>query len=542
VRRALLADLGVLVGLAAVLLVAGLGATALTDRDEGANAGAAREMLDRGSWVTPLLNGVPRFAKPALAYWLMAAGYAALGVSEAAARLPSALAGLALVLVQYAFARWALGARAGRRAALALLLALEVVLVARMALTDSVLVLCTTTAVFALFRAHQGPAPRGRWEALGGVALGLGLLAKGPVGLLIPALAVAAHLAVTGGGRRAWREGHPVRVLLLALLLAAPWYLAMFWLHGADYAARARGETLGRVVRTVTGPGGTVLFYLPVLLIGFFPWSAWLPDALRAAWRARAAARAGPDRRAAILVLAAAWLLAGLAVFSLVPSRLPHYALPLFPPAALLVAAAWPDAPSRLARGLLAGTALALAGLVGAAVALGPALTRVLATAYPAEPGAHLPPRVLLLALPLLGLAAGAVRGGAGAGFGATAAAAALLTGLTVHVGLRAFDAAYVAPGAALARTAGLRARPCDALASFGPYRPSFLFYARRPLVFAGLRDPGPLEAAAGPGALYLLTPAALRGALPPALAGLAVVESRGGYLLLARPGREPCA
>ena len=84
--------LALLLGLIVVLLFAGLGATALTDRDEGANAEAAREMREQASWVSPILNYAPRFAKPAFVYWLMAAGYAALGVGETAARLPSAIA------------------------------------------------------------------------------------------------------------------------------------------------------------------------------------------------------------------------------------------------------------------------------------------------------------------------------------------------------------------------------------------------------------------------------------------------------------------
>ena len=106
-------DALLLLALAGLLLLVGLGRVALTDRDEGANAEAAREMLAEGAWITPTLNGLPRFAKPAFVYWLTAGAYAVLGVSETAARLPSAVAALALVLVQLAFARWAFG-RAAR--------------------------------------------------------------------------------------------------------------------------------------------------------------------------------------------------------------------------------------------------------------------------------------------------------------------------------------------------------------------------------------------------------------------------------------------
>ena len=115
-------DAVLLLALAGLLLFARLGAIALTDRDEGANAEAAREMLEQRSWITPTLGGAPRFAKPAFVYWLTAGAYAALGVGETAARLPSAVAALLLVLVQYAFARWAFGADVAWRAALVLLL------------------------------------------------------------------------------------------------------------------------------------------------------------------------------------------------------------------------------------------------------------------------------------------------------------------------------------------------------------------------------------------------------------------------------------
>src|SRR5215471_7550722 len=103
-------------------------------------------MREQASWISPTLNYAPRFAKPALVYWLMAAGYAVLGDGETAARLPSAVAVAALVLVQYLFARWAFDASTAFRAALVVLLAGLVVGLGRMALTDAMLSLWTTTA------------------------------------------------------------------------------------------------------------------------------------------------------------------------------------------------------------------------------------------------------------------------------------------------------------------------------------------------------------------------------------------------------------
>ena len=98
-----------LLTLCALLFFLGLGTLGLTDRDEGSNAEAAREMVESGDWITPTLNGVPRFAKPVFTYWLISGSYLAFGVSELTARLPSALFGIALVLMQYVFASRLLG-------------------------------------------------------------------------------------------------------------------------------------------------------------------------------------------------------------------------------------------------------------------------------------------------------------------------------------------------------------------------------------------------------------------------------------------------
>jgi 4-amino-4-deoxy-L-arabinose transferase-like glycosyltransferase len=529
----------VLAGLAGLLLFAGLGTPALTDRDEGANAEAAREMWERGAWISPTLNYAPRFAKPAFVYWLTAAAYATLGVGETAARLPSALATGLLVALQYAAARWALGPGPAFRAALILLLGLEVVALGRMALTDATLVLWTTAAGYAFLRAHLGEPPRGRWYAAGYLALGLGLLTKGPVGVLVPLAAVAAYLAVAGGAGRAWREARPLLGLALVLLVGGPWYAAMLWQHGGEYLARAEGETLGRVFRTVTGPGGTALFYLPVVLLGFFPWSALLPGGLWTTLR-RPRVRAAGGRAEATAVFAAVWVVTVVALFSLAQSRLPHYVAPLFPMAALLLAATWPDRVPPLARGLLAGLGVLVGGALVVAGLAGDRLTPLLALAYPAAPGARFPASVAVVGLLALATgAAAAVRDGRRA-FPVLAALTAAMLGVGLHATLPAWSAIFVAPAGELARRAATAAGPCGELLVLGPYRPSLVFHARRPILFAGGRDVvrlGPL--ASRPGRLVVLMPRAWLDRLPPAWSTLPVLDTRGGYVLLASPAGD---
>ena len=92
-----------LLALASLLLLVDLGGLGLTDRDEGSNAEAAREMLETGDWISPTLNYEPRFAKPAFVYWIISASYAVFGVNEFSARFPSALFGIGLILLQYGF-------------------------------------------------------------------------------------------------------------------------------------------------------------------------------------------------------------------------------------------------------------------------------------------------------------------------------------------------------------------------------------------------------------------------------------------------------
>src|SRR5256712_8445144 len=257
--------------LCALLFFLGLGTLGLTDRDEGSNAEAAREMVQSGDWLTPTLNGTPRFAKPILVYWLIACSYLVFGVSEFAARLPSALFGTLLVLMQYAFATRLLGPTVGFRAALMLLLNFEVLAIGRMVLTDMVLVFLTTLSIFSFFLAMEGEGRAKRWYWGFYVGMALATLTKGPVGVLVPLLAVIPYLLLT----RRWRGGVPEFRLLTRtagfLLNAAPWLAAMFLLHGAGYAASARGGTPTPFFSVIGGHGGGTPFSHPPPLLGLFP-------------------------------------------------------------------------------------------------------------------------------------------------------------------------------------------------------------------------------------------------------------------------------
>jgi hypothetical protein len=274
-----------------------------------------------------------------------------------------------------------------------------------------------------------------------------------------------------------------------------------------------------------------------VLLVGFFPWSAFLPESVVGALR-QARARARQSRPAAVAVFAAAWLVTGLLIFSLAETRLPHYVLPLFPAAALLVAASWPAHPSRLSRILLGGTAIVLAALLVVAWAASEQLVRALAPAYPAAPGAGLPASALVIAVLVMGVGATALIRDGRRLFRTLAWLSALVLVIGFQMALPAFSVQFVAPAGELASRAAGVARPCDTLAALGPYRPSLLFYARRPVTFvsgsAHRNEARLAELAERPGRLFVIAPAAWTPTLPRPVSALAVVERRGGYVLLA--------
>ncbi len=545
--------------LCALLFFLGLGTLGLTDRDEGSNAEAAREMVESGDWITPTLNGAPRFAKPAFLYWLISGSYRAFGVSEFTARLPSALFGIALVWMQYAFASRILGPAVGFRAALMLLLNFEILAIGRMVLTDMVLIFFTTLSIFSFFLAMWGEGKAKRWYWGFYAGMGLATLTKGPVGIVVPLLAVLPYLWLTRRWRDVLRECRPVAGTLVFFAVAAPWYTAMFMLHGSGYADSARGDTLTRFFSIIGGHGGTVLFYVPILLLGFFPWSGFLPAALGASLGGSRAASI-QDPQPALKVLCSVWILAVFLFFTLSSTRLPHYIAPLFPAAALLVAASWDrllsDEGGRWGRFSLWFT-LGIGSCLGLAfIGLDWAYDRFnaqIALEFPAaaQIGPGWTPTaigfLILVGMGLFGYAAlTAGRTGLSIGIASAVMAGGVLVVLTAA--LPQFNRHFIAPPQELAAVAGLNLDPTDTLVAYGRPKPSLLFYARRrcsaakpciEVIKQGEEEKLRLLLER-PGQVMILTQERLRAQLPAPASAYPIILSRNGYVLLARKPMVP--
>lgn len=302
----------------------GLDAFPLFDVDEGAFSEATREMLERGDFITTYLNGQLHFDKPILIYWLQALSVSVFGLGEFGFRLPSALAATAWIGAIMVFVRQQADAAAGYAAALLAATSLGVIAIARDATADALLNMLLALAMFDSYRYLQQPLARYRWRAF--LWIGLGLLAKGPVALLIPAAVSCAAFALHGEWARWRRAARDPLGWAILLAVAAPWYVLEYLRQGdAFLAGFFLHHNVERFLSPLQGNGGGIFYYLPVVPLLLLPHSGLL---LRVLPRLR-------DWRATPLdTFLCCWFGFVLVFFSLSGTKLPHYLLygatPLF--------------------------------------------------------------------------------------------------------------------------------------------------------------------------------------------------------------------
>ena len=529
----------------------GLGAIGLVDYDESAYGDVARTMLTTGDWLAPKLCGAPFFEKPPLLYWSAALGMKLLGVGPAGVRLFTALAGLAAPLVLFGFARRPLGERAAFLAALALASALEFAALARLAYTDMLLLLWLSVCVGALHRAFESERGGLGWFALASGASALAVLTKGAIGFLLPGAAALVELWLRGRLRDALRPSWLAVGVPIVVGLGFSWYLALGAAQGFAFMRDLFLEHhVGRFSAPMQGHGGSVLYYVPVLLVGFFPWSAFAPLAV-----ARAGFAAG-DERARLLRLFALFSAVTFALFSAAGTKLPNYILPALPGLALLVGALLAQPPRGRDRPLAVafGFTLGLVALLAAALALLPeAGTRAagwLGARAERQPG--LAGGLALGPWPAaaaLALAAGGALAAASWRARRRAALAALAVGAVsaytfVFQGIaRRVDAQLAAPLRRLAEQAAVIVPPDQAIAMLGlRHRSSVCFAAERATVYASVEDEKRIDALlfAGAGARVGITGEPQLARFP-GRERLAVLARDGGYVLFAaEPGTPP--
>jgi hypothetical protein len=302
----------------------------LFEPDEGRYAEIPREMMVRGEWIIPYLQGEPYLDKPPLMYWLVGISYRFLGAQNWSARLIPALAIHACILLSYLFGRRILSERGAFWGALLLAVAPGFVTIGRLLVLDGLLAFCITLSLLAAFEAIRRERLRLGWWLVSAAACGLGILTKGPVALLLvlPPLWLFRRFA---GKTCIIKPSQALVYLGVALGLSLPWYIAIC-VRLPHFAYHFLWEH--NVVRFLAPFDHLrpIWFYGPVLIGGLIPAVFFLIPFLRFLCSGRVEAGKRRPAELGFVLLAGCWCVA---FFSLSGCKLPTYIMPAFPPLCL---------------------------------------------------------------------------------------------------------------------------------------------------------------------------------------------------------------
>jgi 4-amino-4-deoxy-L-arabinose transferase-like glycosyltransferase len=386
--------------LTALLYLPGTGDIPLMDRDEPRFAHATMEMMQRDTWLIPYFNGEYRFDKPPLTYWWMRLHYLLLGFNELAARLHSVVAVWLVAIVVFRTGKRLFSPTAGWWAAVGWLTCLQALIHGRLCVADMPMVLCVTLTMAALLELLTGRAvsdrrfPAAWWQLW--LSIGAGFLAKGPIALLVPVLAVLLWRFAFWRKPAPWRRLGMGWGLLMALAIVAAWGIpALLQTHGLFWKVGMGEHVVKRGTQAFNGRVVLPFYYFATAFLSLLPWIAFLPlvwKHLRASWNAQTTLLLG-------------WFTAPYLIFLAYATQLPHYVMPGFPGFFLLLGATLVAAPAR--RGISWGrfgwiyvALMTLVGLAALGVAwVGPWVT-VDSLRWAITAGAS-----LLLALVILGIA-----------------------------------------------------------------------------------------------------------------------------------------
>lgn len=365
------------IAIAGLAFLWNLGNVSLIDETEPLFAEAARQMTVTGDWITPYFNGETRFDKPPLIYWLMAIAYHIFGVNEWAVRLPSALSAIFLTLFLFLTVRtfgishpWqrqipssnSVSAWLGAGLA-ATLFALNIQVIAwgRTGVSDMLLTACMDIGLLAFFWGYAIGDPEEKSPVLGVdlpqplrnpntwyfifyLAIALAILAKGPVGIVLPALIIGSFLLYLGEFTTVVREMKLVWGLFLIGAIAIPWYVAVIVANGQTYIDSFFGyHNFERFTQVVNRHGEPWYFYFAVVLLGFAPWSSYLPLGLARSgfWKRRRWQSQSRSRQ--LTFFAFTWFAVIFIFFTIAATKLPSYVLPLIPAAAIVTSLFWSE-------------------------------------------------------------------------------------------------------------------------------------------------------------------------------------------------------
>src|SRR6266496_5772098 len=331
-------DILLIAGFCAFLFFYGIGQFGLIGADEPRYAQVAREMLEHHDLVTPMLGGQAWLEKPPLYYWQAMLAYSVFGVSDVAARIPSAVNATLLVIAVYLFFR---RFRSGVESDAALITASSagVIGYARAASMDMALAAAFSVGMLSWWAWRE--SGKKIFLALFYVCMALGMLAKGPVAPFL-AMAVITLFALATREfrivvRTAWLPG-----ILLFCAIALPWYFAVQMRNPQFFREFILEHNLARFSSDLYHHRQPFWYYLPISVLALMPWTVYviaaLVETVRLWWPQQREVLPEPDFEWQFSVFACCWLIVPVAFFSISQSKLPGYILPAIPAGAVLLA------------------------------------------------------------------------------------------------------------------------------------------------------------------------------------------------------------
>ncbi|OGI21052.1 MAG: hypothetical protein A2287_09790 [Candidatus Melainabacteria bacterium RIFOXYA12_FULL_32_12] len=337
-----------------------LGSYKLIDVDEPRYAEAAREMLANSNWITPYFNYELRFDKPIFFYWLVMISFLFFGISEFAARFPSALLATALVLFTYYFGRTTVSRSFGLISSLILATSLEFIAMARMSITDMTLIFFVSATIYsAILATFSKSSFKKCWWWLAYLFCGIAVLTKGPLGIILTGIVLIPYLILTGKLKESLNPKFTIPGFIIFALAVIPWYYAIIAEHGrafTDYFFIK--HNISRFSGDFIQHQQPFYFYFAVIFIGFFPWAIYfIPIAIKEILnlckhivnskvefkKLNFALLKEADNKSKIITLSIMWFISMLALFSVSKAKLITYILPLFPAMSLLTGNMWND-------------------------------------------------------------------------------------------------------------------------------------------------------------------------------------------------------
>jgi 4-amino-4-deoxy-L-arabinose transferase-like glycosyltransferase/membrane-associated phospholipid phosphatase len=309
---------------------AGNGNYSLWDRDEPRFATASREMAERGDWIVPTFNGDLRPDKPILIYWLQRFAYAVVGDGPFAARLWSGIGGMIACLVTWEIGKRMFSPAVGKLAGWMLALSPMLIIESKLGTVDALLLSSIVTAMLALWQIYSGTATF-RTAMLFWIALGLGILTKGPVALMVPALVTTVLVIIDR--RAGWLlASRPLWGVSILGAIVLPWCGWVQWATEGKFLQAAIGHhVVTRALQPLENHSGFPGYYVVSWLGLMAPWSLLLPIGLVTHRH-----RLWTDARWKFLL---AWGITTLVVFEIVRTKLVHYYLPAYPAWGVFIAA-----------------------------------------------------------------------------------------------------------------------------------------------------------------------------------------------------------